>query len=199
MKKIGMTISVLSLLFSLLLGCGSGKSESASPNIMVAAGDLDDNFHSLEEIESKAETILEIRVLDNQQTIVYGDIPFTISRAVVLSSLKGNIHEGEEINILETGGIYKPVSKEGKGFLPEVDYAFNGIPVMKSGEHLVTFLYKYEGPIAKNVFMPLGVYQGKFKVQDNGKIEQQAPKENKIITNFTDLGAFKGKVKEMVK
>ncbi len=134
------------------------------------SSDLAEHYKGLNELRVSASDILEVSVLDDTETIQYGGLPFTVTKAKVLSNHKGNPNVGDEVRFIETGGMM-PSGQEMK---------FNGIPVMKPGENLILFAKEYVGPIAEDVLIPLGVYQGKFLIKDN-RVEQQAPAEDKLI------------------
>lgn len=142
-------------------------------------------YKSIKELKDNAVEIVEVEVLENVKSIEYGKVPFTISKVKVISSLKGEQKSGDEIEILETGGIIggNPIY-------------FDGVPVLQPGTNMVLFLYKYEGPVAENVYYPLGEYMGKFIIKDD-KVEQQAVDEYKLKDyKVVNLEEFKEKVKE---
>lgn len=51
---------------------------------------------------------------------------------------------------------------------------------MQKGEHLILFMKPFVGPQVEGAYVPLGVWQGKFKVDKDGKVKQQAPDEYKL-------------------
>ena len=159
-------------------------------------GDLQENFDSVVKLKQRAAAIVEVDVTSSE-TIVYKDMPFTISTAKVLSKIKGIIKEGQEIKLIETGGKFKLTGenpKEAKG--QEAEVSFEGIRVMQPGDHLFLFLDKFVGPQVTDAYIPLGVYQGKFKVESN-KVYQQAPNDNKLsdYKQPVDKEVFKEKLK----
>lgn len=163
MKKLS-NVMLMALVFTMIFaGCSGHNETDGGPST------LETHFESLAALEKQASNIIEVKVIDNVETIEYGDVTFTVSEALILSSLKGELKENETIRLVETGGIMK----DGQ------EFKFNGIPVVKKDEHLYLFVEKYVGPVTEGAYIPLGVYQGKFKVTDN-QIEQQAPGSDKI-------------------
>lgn len=165
--------------------------------LVKVEGELSDIYETIDQLKQTATGIIEVNILETE-TIVYGDVPFTISKAKVLSSLKGKISEGQEIKLIETGGKYTLSGenpKEVKG--EEVEIAFEGIRVMQPGEHLVLFVKEFVGPQIQGAFVPLGIYQGKFKVEKDDYVKQQAPFEHKLkdYTSPIKLKEFKDKLK----
>jgi len=172
-KKVFVLLTACLLL--IISACGNNQQEvkSGGPASLVHT------YSTLNELTSDADEITEIKVI-SQETINYADIPFTISTVEVLSSLKGELKAGNTIRIIETGGEYTPLGKNGKELAKET-FKFNGIPVLKNKEHDVIFLEKFVGPqVEGESYVPLGVYQGKFKIQTNGELVQQAPEEEKL-------------------
>jgi hypothetical protein len=161
-KKVFKSISLLCILSLFLVACANKTSVGGASN-------LEEHFQNFQELKNRASDIIQVSVIDNIETINYGEVTFTVSKAKVLLSSKGNLKEGDEIRLLETGGKM-PDGQELK---------FNGIPVMKPGEELFLFVEKYVGPVTKDAYIPIGVYKGKFEVKDN-KVEQQAPNEDKL-------------------
>lgn len=170
MKKT-VIIPILTI-FIVLLFSACGKS-----GVEGSPSSLEKSYNTLGELTSDAEEILEIKVL-NQETKTYLDVPFTISTAIVKSTVKGVVNEGDSIKIIETGGEYTPIDKNGKEF-PKANLKFNGIEVLAKNEHAILFLEKFVGPQVEGAYVPLGVYQGKFKVI-SGEAVQQAPEDNKL-------------------
>lgn len=173
------------------------NNKSNNVKLVKIEGDLSDVFNNMDQLKQKSSDIIEVNILDTE-TIVYNDMPFTISKAKVISKVKGKISEGEDIKLIETGGKYKLSGenpKEVKG--QEVEWAFEGVRVMQPGEHLVLFVKEFVGPQIKDAYIPLGVYQGKFKVNKDGNVEQQAPSTHKLKDYVTPLKVedFKEKLK----
>jgi hypothetical protein len=150
---------------------------------------LETYFTSMDELTNSAKAIVEVDITDQQETIEYGGIVFTVSTAKVITSLKGSATPGTDIRVLETGGMMA----DGQ------EFKFNGIPVAKKNEKLFLFLDEYKGPIVQGAYVPIGVYQGKFKVKDD-EVIQQAPSEEKL-KDYKPMkkDEFKIKMKEKIK
>lgn len=171
--------------------------ETGNAQPIQAEGQLQEKFTSIRGLKQRASAIVEVNVI-NSETIVYKDTPFTISTAMVIFKVKGIQKEGQEIKLIETGGKYKLTGenpKEEKG--KEVEFAFEGIRVMQPGDHLFLFVDEFVGPQIMGAYIPLGVYQGKFMVEQDGKIRQQAPNDHKLTDYMEPVG--KEKFKENLK
>jgi hypothetical protein len=176
MRKTSQILILLTMILLSMTGC---RSERGSTSTTVS---LSEHYDTLNDLKHGATDIVEVEVLDNY-VVVQGDMPFTISNLKILSTIKGEIPKDNKIKVLETGGKYvnsgeNPKDKKGQ----EVDMKFGGISVMQTGEHLILFIKPFVGPQATDAYVPLGVWQGKFKVGkgNNGKVEQQAPDEYKL-------------------
>jgi hypothetical protein len=167
---------ILVILIIVLLSAAGCKNQSVSQSTTIS---LAEHYDTIDDLKKSATNIVETEVLDNY-VVVQGDMPFTISNLKVLSAIQGDIMKGDKIRVLETGGKFinsSENSKEKKG--QEVDMKFGGASVMQNGEHLILFVRPFVGPQVTDAYVPLGVWQGKFKVSkgNNGKVEQQAPNE----------------------
>jgi hypothetical protein len=181
-KTLIIIFSVVVVIGGCVVFAQNEKSIALSDDVIQvsASGSLEEVFSNLTELEQRASAIVEVRILKSE-SIVYKDLPFTISTATVLSKVKGDLKEGQEIKLIETGGKYKltgenPKEKAGQ----EVDWRFDGISVMQPEEHLFLFIENFEGPQIEGAYIPLGVYQGKFLEEKDGKFYQQAPEDIRL-------------------
>ncbi len=176
MRKRNKILAILVIVLLSAIGC---KNQGVNQSTTI---DLSEHYSTIDDLKQGATNIIEVEVLDNY-VVVQGDMPFTISNLKVLSTIKGDIMKGDKIKVLETGGKFinsgeNPKDKKGQ----EVDMKFGGISVMQNSEHLILFVKPFVGPQVTDAYVPLGVWQGKFKVAkgNNGKVEQQAPNEYKL-------------------
>ena len=175
-KILPISVTIVMILLAGWANGGTKKETTVSDSVQIikVEGTIDKYFTKMSDLMVSSTNVIECIVLDTN-TIIYGDIPFTISNVSILNNIKGDI-KTDTIKIIETGGRYKLAGnnpKEEKGL--EVDYQFEGIPVVQKGEHLYLFLEPFIGPQVKDAYIPLGVFQGKFKVLQNNKVEQQVP------------------------
>jgi hypothetical protein len=161
------------IMISILSACGNSKQTLPRTTDEVPSS-LAKNYKLIDELIADATEISEINVV-SQETMTFHEIPFTISTVSVLSSFKGIHKAGDIIRIIETGGEFTPTDKEGNA-LPKQTMKFNGIPVLAIDDHEVIFLAKFTGPqVDGEVYVPVGVYQGRFKLDKSGQLTQQAP------------------------
>ncbi|MBM6618821.1 hypothetical protein [Bacillus suaedaesalsae] len=156
----------------LLYGCQIVEPEYTINDSAIA--ELTVSYKNFKQLKKDATIIAEVEVI-GQKTIIHSDMPFTISKVKILSTKKGNVSHEETINIIETGGEYKPLGKENEE-LPEVKMSLNGVRPMIVGEHLFLFLEPFVGPQIEGAYIPLGAYQGKFQLKDN-KVKQLSSEE----------------------
>jgi|GEM_PF-580875 hypothetical protein len=119
---------------------------------------LTDEFRSIQELRDRAELIALVSVKSTKSLTVSG-VTFTLSESEIKEVFKGDAPQ-RVINILETGGI------DGKGNM--ISYSDN--PVFQRNDQAVVFLERYVGDVAKDAYVILGVYQGKFRVVDEDKL-----------------------------
>jgi hypothetical protein len=159
------------------------ENEVGIRNIEFTA-ELEYEYKSLKELKKHSEIIAKVEVL-NTKTIEYEDLPFTISQVKILDKKKGPIKKNEILQIIETGGVYSPEGKNGL-VMDSVEYQLNGVSVLQKGEVQFLLLKKFEGPqVNEKTYIPLGAYQGKFKVKNN-KVYQQAKLESEE-SEFVDF------------
>lgn len=189
MRKTTVMTTLLSVFVLLFLSACGG--DNGGPSSLMKT------YKTLEGLTSDAEAIAEVKVL-SQETITHLDVPFTISTVKVVSTLKGSFNEGDTIKIIETGGEFTPHDKNGKE-LPKANLKFNGIEVLDKNDHAILFLDKFVGPQVEGAYVPIGVYQGKFKVT-SGEALQQAP-DNEKLKDYkpVNVDEFKNKIKNQKK
>jgi hypothetical protein len=177
------------MIFVFLSACTSERQNNNPTRIINASGDIEEHFDTFDDLVNGSKVIVEVKVKDSE-TIVYGDLPFTISTAEVKQTIKGSYNKGDSIKILETGGKYYPMDKDNKKSKEEYELVFKGVKVMNSSDSYIVFLDEYVGPITENAFVIKGVYQGKFIVENN-IVSQQTPdgheKESYSGTSFDDF------------
>ncbi len=163
---------------------GSFNKDQEVKTVMLVA-ETNKHYTTLKELKKDAPIIIEGTVI-KQETIVHGDLPFTISQIQVRNSFKGNIEKNSMIKIIETGGIYKPNGKPGED-LPLVDLQLEGGTTVKAGEDFFFFLEPFVGPQVENAFIPLAIHQGKIKIdKDSKKVLQSGSEKFSDFRNETD-------------
>lgn len=156
---------ILLLTFILVTAC-SNQENSNLIKVINVKGDFAEHYEKFDELVIDSEVIVEISVTATE-TVVHGDLPFTLSTADIKQSLKGSYKTGDKIKVLETGGKFYPLDKENNPSKEEHELIFEGIRVMNSSDTYIVFLEKYIGPITDDSFVIKGLYQGRFNVKDN--------------------------------
>ena len=123
--------------------------------------------------------------MNSTESINYGDLIFTLSTNNVNKVYKG-IEDMKTVSILETGGIGM-LNINGKK--SEVNLILEQNEVLKNKENVIVYLEKYEGPIAQDCYVILGVHQGKFKLNKTNKI--MPPKFHDDFKNINELSDLK--------
>ncbi|WP_315910963.1 hypothetical protein [Xylanibacillus composti] len=178
----------------LLLTAGCAQFQGID-NIPTAHGSASFNiYESFGELAMGATEIVEVKVSTKQETFVDNDLPFTVSNVKIKSVLKGALKENDTIPVVEVGGIYQPLingdPKRGKQ-KQYVNYIMEGNKVMQSGEEYILFLNPIEGGTIKNSYYPIGLYQGKYKVHNGGKVARQNEKEFSSEFMFNSVDELK--------
>ena len=137
----------------------------------------DRSYQTINELTQDAEAIVRVKVLsseitDNRAVDLDESAIVSLAKVQVIRSYKGPVSSDTEISVLETGGV---VDQDGQS----VDIRVNGIPSMKPEESYILFLRPLSGSDKQPVYAPLGLYQGKFRIEKN-MVQQQAPDEEKL-------------------
>jgi hypothetical protein len=143
---------------------------------MILEASLVDWHDNVDDLKTDAELIVEIGVKDTE-TIIFSDVPFTLSSVKVKISYKG-LSPNKEITILETGGE-----------INEETFTFSHNDPLKKGQKALLFLKKYNGPITEDSYVVLGVFQGKFKIKEDNFLIPSNDVSDKLnkVTKFEDL------------
>ncbi|MEK4405945.1 hypothetical protein MKZ26_16445 [Sporosarcina sp. FSL K6-6792] len=184
-----MKIKYLFFIFIVCFLVGCNKSNQVLS--INTSSELNEEYHSIDELKNESNLIVEGRV-HSQEVIVYEGLPFTVSEFHIINNYKGDISKGDVISVIETGGIYKPELEQGV-FGDKVEMKLNGVKVMDSKDDYILFLKTFSGPqLANQGYIPLGAYQGKFKIVESTiktlnnqepniqVVEQQADEEYKM-------------------
>ncbi len=159
-KSIVLSCVVLTVFLS-TVGCSGGKEVAITdnPGGGISASKIA-GYSNIKELKKKADAIVHYKVLSSE-TIQYSEVYFTVSKAEVLKAIKGNYAKGDTINILQTGAI-----------INGQDISISGDNIYRKDDESIGFLYKYDGPVAEDAYMTLGINDGRFDVKDSKIIAQ---------------------------
>ena len=143
----------------------------------------DRSYQTLNELTQDATVIVRVKVrssetTDNRTVELDESAIVSLARVQVIRSYKGSVSADSEISVLETGGV---VELDGQS----VDIQVNGISIMKPEESFILFLNPLSGSNKQSAYAPLGLYQGKFRIEKN-LVQQQAP-EDEMLTDHAPL------------
>lgn len=180
----GISLLVLAMLLSASAGLATGClfREKTLPTITIDR-QPDRQYLTLNELTQDAEVIARVKVLssettDNRTVELDEAAIVTLAKVEIIRSYKGSLAEDTEILVLETGGLVEQDDQS-------VDIQVNGISVMKPEESFILFLQSVSGSGDQQVYEPVGLYQGKFRIEKN-LVQQQAPDAEKL-TDHTPL------------
>lgn len=143
----GLVVFVFLIILQIILGSSNGRNHAK----------LNQIFTKLEEIEENASIIVEVNSMTNRDEIVYGEVDFVISDIFVTRVFKGSeIKENSLIKILQT--------------------KVNEDPLLDKDKKYLLFLNKYDGPVAENVYVVHGMYQGQFLIEDDRIVKNDMSK-----------------------
>ncbi|WP_054027512.1 hypothetical protein [Bacillus sp. FJAT-28004] len=180
MRKPQLYIHIFTILMVILTGCGKGDNAQST-----SIADLAVIYSTLEEITDDSELVVEVTMTGEfEQIPEYEGANFKLTDAEVNEVIKGDeSYNGSNIKIFE----------------------FAASNIKKKNDKFVLFLHKYEGPVtSEEAFVISGLYQGKFRIDDKGKINYDAAKNNGEVTFQDELSnknlvEFKTSIKEKMK
>ncbi|TVX89571.1 hypothetical protein [Paenibacillus agilis] len=187
MKNIVSTLFIVALIITSLSACGNEKQSQAQQkkerNVYYGNFMLDTHYKSLEELAYDADLVAEIEVNANNHNISYIDPTFKTIEVKINNVLKGDSKiKSQAIRILE---IASTVSEN-------------------ANKKNIVFLDKYEGPLADDVYVIVGVYQGMFKLDEANQVVYDADKYEGVkhfqaSVEGLDKQSFEHRVQEAIK
>lgn len=133
-------------------------------NHFMPSGDLAYRYEKIDDIIRDSSVIVTGKAVSNNSEFEYGGVTFATTEYKIDKVIRGN-DIPDTVKVLQTK--------------MDID------PYIKKNEQKLLFLHKYEGPVAKDVFVITGLYLGQYSIIDDNVI----PIAN---TNFLDR---KGKTK----
>lgn len=153
-----MTPLALSLL---LFGCSQAETKTLTPEkdatdisqstkpVPVTVAEIEDHYKSLNQIVNDSDLVAEVKVTGDGDDITYKHASFVTHQLKIRDVVVGNdALENQSIKLLEIG------------------LSPSDLNIVKSNSKYLLFLKKYEGPILDNAYVVTGVYQGKFKINN---------------------------------
>ncbi|MFZ5985569.1 MAG: hypothetical protein ACOYWZ_00370 [Bacillota bacterium] len=137
-KKGVVLVFIVLTLFLSVTGCNNNKDVAVNDN---PGGGINvsktKSFASVKELKESAEEIVRLKVLSSE-TVKHEEMHFTVSKAEVLKVYKGNLVEGNIINLTQTGAVV-----DGQ------DISIAGDPIYIPDDEMILFLKKYVGLLWK--------------------------------------------------
>lgn len=160
----------------------TSTSVAAVPAVILSA-DFAVGYSTLGQLRQAADVIVRGEVTD----VSYLDFNSTAYTKVMLKvskCLKGDIAAGDEITIMEVGGITSMATIKGDKFGPttkqdadtKVSVQLDGAPLSRIGDKCIYFLGTGAiGVVPGTYYVPLGAFQGRFKIDNNGVAKRFVP------------------------
>ncbi|WP_400162059.1 hypothetical protein ACAF76_017025 [Brevibacillus sp. TJ4] len=106
----------------------------------------------MDELSASSPFVISGSVADDTESIVYNDVTFHITKITINKLYRGmdSVSEGDTITLLQTDILEDPLVEERK--------------------ELILFLKKYQGPVIDNAYRIVGLKQGHFTLNSDGKV-----------------------------
>lgn len=180
-----------------LAGCNNGEEYSAKQNnVDIAKVESKNNGAQSHDEHSHGENANGS--MDIVPTEVFNDINDLAEGApvVIVGQIKTDSKSFEYSSAIffESQVQVKDIYRDSQGELKKngtITLLQNDIdevdPIVKKGEKVLLFLTKYEGPVIEDAYRVVGLYQGHFKVNKDGKlvtVGNQNPHQVKGVNQF---------------
>lgn len=159
----------------------AGTNEAAGPRVIVSA-DFAVLYSSVAELKQAADVVVRGEVIDvsyiDFNSTAYTKVAFKVSKC-----FKGGLAVGDQITIVEVGGITNMAAIKGEKFgAPSKEDAetkvivqLEGAPLTRVGDKCTYFLGTGSiGVVDGTYYVPLGAFQGRFK-SENGISKRFVP------------------------
>jgi hypothetical protein len=135
------------------------------------SAELTREFGSLPDLALAADRIV-VASVKSRVDAPFRNLPFSQATVTVEQVSKGDLTNGAEIVVVETGGFVTVAGKSPGSNPGAVEMGIEGVPVMKPGQRLLLFL---QGPTQSAVgafpvgsFGLVGAFQGKVRIGTDG-------------------------------
>jgi hypothetical protein len=156
---------------------------AAQPAVIMSA-DFAVGYSSIGQLKQAADLVVRGEVIDvsylDFRSSAYTKVTLKVSKC-----FKGNKAAGDEITILEVGGVTTMATIKGDKFgtptkedaETKVRVLLDGAPLTQVGEKCVYFLGAGDiGVVSDTYYVPMGAFQGRFKI-DNGAAKRFVPND----------------------
>ena len=156
-------------------------SAAVEPAVIMSA-DFAVGYSSIGQLKQAADLVVRGEVVDvsylDFRSTAYSKVTFQVSKC-----FKGDAAPGDQITILEVGGVTTMATIKGDKFgaptkedaQTKVRVLLDGAPLTQVGENCVYFLGTGSiGVISDTYYVPMGAFQGRFKI-DNGAAKRFIP------------------------
>jgi hypothetical protein len=154
----------------------------ASRPTVIASADFAVVYSSISQLKKAADVIVRGEVTDVSY-LDFNSSAYTKVTLKVSKCLKGDVAPGDELTILEVGGVTSMATLKGDKFgAPtaldadtKVSVQLDGAPLTDVGDKCVYFLGTGSiGVVPGTYYVPLGAFQGRFKI-DNASAKRFVP------------------------
>jgi hypothetical protein len=158
--KQNITVIILACL-SILAGIVAAACQARQPAATAYVYEVNTprQYESLKELTYDAAVVVQVAV-KSIRTTMDQDVVTSRSEVTVSRSYKGQAAAGSVLAVIEPGGI---IETDGS----RINYQPNGASVMVPGDTLILFLSIVDGSADPPLYAPLGVYQGRFRIENN--------------------------------
>lgn len=133
---------------------------------MLPSLKLSGDFASYDDLVEHSPIVVTATVVSSNKEFIYEEMTFAITEVEIQECVRGTFLS-RKISILQTK------SKED--------------PFLVKGTEVLLFLSEYTGPVAENVYVINGLYNGQYRIKDNMLISVQTDKKETSILRSTKL------------
>jgi hypothetical protein len=166
---------------AVLASAPAADTSVALPEVVMNA-DFAVGYSSIGQLKEAADLVVRGEVVDVSY-LDFNSCAYTKVTLKVSKCFKGGAAEGDEITILEVGGVTTMATIKGDKFgtptkedsATKVKVLLDGAPLTREGETCLYFLGQGSiGIVSGDYYVPMGAFQGRFKI-DNGAAKRFVP------------------------
>lgn len=160
-KRVYVIAAIISMALSVALLFYMSSRGATMPNLKMA-----DNFGTYEDLIDHSPIVIMATVTSENKEFDYAEMTFAITEVEIIDHVRGDVN-AKTLQIMQTR------SKED--------------PYLKKGTQVLLFLSEYNGPVAQNVYVINGLYNGQYVIDDGTLFTAKSENARTTLLANTDL------------
>lgn len=160
-KRVYIIAAIVSMSLAVALLFYMSHQGATTPSLKIA-----DNFGTYDDLIDHSPIVVTATVISENEEFEYAEMTFALTEVEIVNLVRGNV-DADTLQIMQTRS--------------EED------PYLKKGTQVLLFLSEYDGPIAQNVYVINGLYNGQYVIKDDALFTVKTGNLEAPIMTSTDL------------